>query len=265
MLSLQQVTLESARYRWYGARRWSPLLQNVSFDIAPGEMVALVGGSGEGKSLLLQCLLDLLPENLRFRGEITLDGNRLDRHTIRQLRGNTFSYVPQGVQALNPMLNIRKHLNRACHLTGRAWDETQMVQLLQQSDLEPTVLERFPRQLSGGMAKRILACHASLSQARYIFADEITAWLDTALANQLLEHLRGLCERGCGVLWVTHDLLLAARYADRIVALHQGYITDNIRCEQLQPEEMSEPLKRQWQALPELNPLFMPTGEGIEC
>ncbi len=120
MLSLQRVTLESARYRWYGARRWSPLLQNVSFDIAPGEMVALVGGSGEGKSLLLQCLLDLLPENLRFRGEITLDGNRLDRHTIRQLRGNTFSYVPQGVQALNPMLNIRKHLNRACHLTGRA-------------------------------------------------------------------------------------------------------------------------------------------------
>ncbi|WP_183056369.1 ATP-binding cassette domain-containing protein, partial [Salmonella enterica] len=98
MLSLQQVTLESARYRWYGARRWSPLLQNVSFDIAPGEMVALVGGSGEGKSLLLQCLLDLLPENLRFRGEITLDGNRLDRHTIRQLMGNTFSYVPQGVQ-----------------------------------------------------------------------------------------------------------------------------------------------------------------------
>lgn len=119
MLSLRQVTLESARYRWYGARRWSALLQNVSFDIAPGEMVALVGGSGEGKSLLLQCLLDLLPENLRFRGEIMLDGNQLDRHTIRQLRGNTFSYVPQGVQALNPMLNIKKHLSRACHLTGR--------------------------------------------------------------------------------------------------------------------------------------------------
>lgn len=265
MLSLRQVTLESARYRWYGARRWSALLENVSFDIAPGEMVALVGGSGEGKSLLLQCLLDLLPENLRFRGEITLDGDRLDEHAIRRLRGKTFSYVPQGVQALNPMLNIKKHLRRACHLTGRAWDEAQMVQLLQQSDLDPTVLARFPRQLSGGMAKRILTCHASLSQARYILADEITAWLDTALASQLLAHLRGLCEQGCGVLWVTHDLMLAARYADRIVALHQGRVTDNIPCERLRPEGMSEPLKRQWQALPEINQLFMQSEEGVKC
>ncbi|HCC0886771.1 TPA: ATP-binding cassette domain-containing protein [Salmonella enterica] len=265
MLSLRQVTLESARYRWYGVRRWSPLLDNISFDIAPGEMVALVGGSGEGKSLLLQGLLDLLPENLRFRGEITLDGLRLDRHAIRQLRGNTFSYVPQGVQALNPMLNVKKHLRRACRLTGHIWDEAHMIPLLQQSGLEATVLNRFPRQLSGGMAKRILACHASISQARYILADEITAWLDTVLANQLLDHLRSLCEQGCGVLWVTHDLMLASRYADRIVALYQGRITDNIRREQLQSGEMSEPLKRQWQSLPEINPLFIPSGEGVKC
>ncbi|GAS21882.1 hypothetical protein NGUA29_00006 [Salmonella enterica] len=66
------------------------------------------------------------------------------------------------------------------------------------------------------------------------------------------------------MLWVIHDLLLSARYADRISSLHQGYLRDNIRCEQLQPEEMCEPLKRQWQALPELNRLFMPTVEGIE-
>lgn len=76
MLSLQQVSLDVARYRWYGARKWSSLLQDISFDIAPGQMVALVGGSGEGKSLLLQCLLDLLPDNLRVQGAITLDGKR---------------------------------------------------------------------------------------------------------------------------------------------------------------------------------------------
>lgn len=256
MLSLRQISLEVARYRWYGAKKWSSLLQDVSFDVAPGQMVALVGGSGEGKSLLLQCLLDLLPENLRFHGNITLDGKMLDNNDIRACRGSTFSYVPQGVQALNPLLSIEKHLRRASQLSGQAWNAGQIELLLERHHLETTVLEAFPRQLSGGMAKRILACHAALSQARYILADEITAWLDAPLANQLLEQLRGLCERGAGVLWVTHDLTLAARHADRIVALHQGTVSDNVSREQLLRGEISEHLKRQWRALPERNQLF---------
>ena len=106
------------------------------------------------------------------------------------------------------------------------------------------------------MAKRVLACHASLSQARYILADEITAWLDAPLANQLLEQLREQCEQGAGVLWVTHDLTLAARHADRIVALHQGRVSDNVSREQLLREEISEHLQRQWRDLPERNQLF---------
>lgn len=256
MLSLRQVSLDVARYRWYGAKNWSSLLQNVSFDVAPGQMVALVGGSGEGKSLLLQCLLDLLPENLRVHGTIMLDGKALSSNDMREYRGTTFSYVPQGVQALNPLLSIETHLRRASQLSGQAWNVRDINQLLQRSQLESTVLEAYPRQLSGGMAKRILACHASLSQARYILADEITAWLDAPLANQLLEQLRGLCEQGKGVLWVTHDLTLAARHADRIVALHQGTVSDNVSREQLMREEISEHLQRQWQALPERNQLF---------
>lgn len=219
-------------------------------------MVALVGGSGEGKSLLLQCLLDLLPDNLRFNGVITLEGKTLDSDDIRKCRGNTFSYVPQGIQALNPLLSIEKHLRRACQLSGQQWNAGKIERLLQRSRLESRVLDAFPRQLSGGMAKRVLACHASLSQARYILADEITAWLDAPLANQLLEQLREQCEQGAGVLWVTHDLTLAARHADRIVALHQGRVSDNVSREQLLRGEISEHLQRQWLALPERNQLF---------
>ncbi|GBO49152.1 ATP-binding cassette domain-containing protein [Pectobacterium versatile] len=257
MLSLRQVTLEAAHYRWYGAKVWSPLLQDISLDIAPGEMVALVGGSGEGKSLLLQCLLGLLPENLHFRGNISLDGKIIDNNAISQLRGTDFCYLPQGVQALNPVLDIKKHLKRACQLSGREWDENQIAHLLQKNQLSAAVLNNFPRQLSGGMAKRVLACHASLSHARYILADEITVWLDMPLATQLLNHLRSLCEQGRGILWVTHDLMLAAQHADRIVSLHQGRISDNLSKEQLIHGEMSEQLKRQWQALPERNLLFV--------
>lgn len=117
-------------------------------------------------------------------------------------------------------------------------------------------MHSYPRQLSGGMAKRVLACHASLSHARYILADEITAWLDAALAHQLLRQLRHLCKQGCGILWVTHDLMLAAQHADRIVALHQGQVSDSVSRAQLQRGEISERLMRQWQALPERGTLF---------
>lgn len=205
---------------------------------------------------MLQCLLDLLPDNLRFNGSITLEGKTLDSDDIRKCRGNTFSYVPQGVQALNPLLSIEKHLRRASQLSGQAWNAGKIERLLQRSQLESRVLDAFPRQLSGGMAKRVLACHASLSQARYILADEITAWLDAPLANQLLEQLREQCEQGAGVLWVTHDLTLAARHADRIVALHQGRVSDNVSREQLLRGEISEHLQRQWRALPERNQLL---------
>ncbi|MGE2808631.1 ATP-binding cassette domain-containing protein, partial [Escherichia coli] len=81
--------------------------------------------------------------------------------------------------------------------------------------LQHDILLKYPRQLSGGMAKRILACNAALGGARYILADEITAWLDEPLAFQLLHQLRDLAAQGAGVLWVTHDLSLAARFADR--------------------------------------------------
>lgn len=114
-----------------------------------------MGGSGEGKSLLLQSLLDLLPDNIRLTGKISLNGSPVDNHRLRQLRGKTFSYVPQGVQALNPMLDVQKHLQRAYQLTGKNWNIHHVTQLLAQNQLESSVLRRYPRQLSGGMAKRV--------------------------------------------------------------------------------------------------------------
>lgn len=101
MLSLQQVTLESARYRWYGARRWSPLLQNVSLISRPAKWWHWLAAAGRAKVCCCNACSICCRKIYAF-GEITLDGNRLDRHTIRQLRGNTFSYVPQGYRRLIP-------------------------------------------------------------------------------------------------------------------------------------------------------------------
>ncbi|MBW7984067.1 ATP-binding cassette domain-containing protein [Enterobacillus tribolii] len=259
MLSFKHISIERAHYRWYGKKQWRPLLHDVSFSLNPGELVALVGTSGEGKSLLLQSALDLLPDNLRRRGDICLDGETLPPQQLRRLRGTTLCYVPQGVDALNPLLTVHSHLNRAMRLTNSGGQGV-LSQQLQRHQLALDVLKRYPRQLSGGMARRVLACCATLSPARYILADEITAWLDKEAAAQMLDQLCLLRQRGCGILWVTHDLALAARYADRILSLHQGTLCDNLTRRQLTEGGGSEQLRAHWQALPEYHTLFAPEG-----
>lgn len=256
MLSFEQVTLEAARYNWLGRRHWQPLLSEVSLQLAPGEIVALVGGSGEGKSLLLQSALSLLPDNLRMGGTITLDGVPLCNEGRARLRGHTLCHVPQGVSALNPLLTVERQLGRAARLCGQSGSREQLSQQLLRYQLPVQTLAHYPRQLSGGMAKRILACAAALSGARYILADEITAWLDEPLACQLLTQLRELAREGSGILWVTHDLALAARFADRIALLHQGRVSDSLSCQQLRAGQGSAMLRAHWQALPEFNSLF---------
>jgi peptide/nickel transport system ATP-binding protein len=164
--------------------------------------------------------------------------------------------VPQGVSALNPLLTVERQLGRAARLCGQNGSRERLGEQLQRYQLPATTLDRYPRQLSGGMAKRILACTAALGGARYILADEITAWLDDGLACLLLSQLRELATQGSGILWVTHDLALAARFADRIVALHQGQVSDILSSQHLRQGQGSEMLRAHWQALPEFNALF---------
>ena len=165
MLSFDQVTIEAAHYSWLGRRSWQPLLTDISLQLAPGEIVALVGGSGEGKSLLLQSALTLLPDNLRMRGSISLDGTPLCDASRARLRGHTLCYVPQGVSALNPLLTVERQLGRAARLCGQSGSRERLGEQLLRYQLPATTLDSYPRQLSGGMAKRILACTAALGGA----------------------------------------------------------------------------------------------------
>lgn len=256
MLNFDNVTIESARYSWFGRKRWSPILSDINLTLRRGEVVALVGGSGEGKSLLLQSALALLPQNLRKRGDIRLNGDVLNAQQCQKLRGNTLCYVPQGVSSLNPLLNVGTQLSRSLYLSGSHTCALALEQQIKHYQLQADVLLKYPRQLSGGMAKRVLACNAALGGAHYILADEITAWLDEPLACQLLQQLRDLSAQGAGVLWVTHDLSLAARFADRIVALNEGRVSDDITTDDLKNGLGSPTLQKHWFAQPEHHPLF---------
>ncbi len=101
------------------------------------------------------------------------------------------------------------------------------------------------------MAKRVLTSCATLTNARYILADEVTSWLDDEHACQLLTHLRAFCQQGRGILWVTHDLSLAARFADKIAVLHQGELHETLSADELRNNGGSPWLQSLWAALPE--------------
>ncbi|TQI81087.1 peptide/nickel transport system ATP-binding protein [Serratia fonticola] len=251
MLKFEQFSIEVAHYRWLGRKTWHPLLSDISLEVQPGELVALVGGSGEGKSLLLQSALGLLPDNMRFRGQISLDGKVLTAQSQIEQRGKTLCYVPQGVSALNPLIKVGSQLTRAAQLSGVKLRLEEVALQLQSYNLAPGLMYDFPRKLSGGMAKRVLASCATLTQARYILADEVTSWLDDEHACQLLTHLKANCQQGRGILWVTHDLALAARFADKIVVLHKGGVHETLTAEALKNNGGSPWLRLLWAALPE--------------
>lgn len=265
MLNFRHVSVENVHYNWFGRKRLSPILSDINLTLQRGEITALVGGSGEGKSLLLQSALALLPENLRMRGEIRLEGKSLNTRQCQKLRGNTLCYVPQGVSSLNPLLRVGTQLKRSLHLSGRHTCALALEQQIKHFHLQTDILLKYPRQLSGGMAKRVLACNAALGGAHYILADEITAWLDEPLAFQLLQQLRELSAQGAGVLWVTHDLSLAARFADRIVALNEGRISDDISINELKSGSGSAALRRHWLALPEYYSLFPDNSSSVQA
>lgn len=251
MLELKNLSLLQVRQRWLRKTRWEPMLSEVDLTLAEGELVALVGGSGEGKSLLLQSLLGLLPNAIRAEGEIRLDGQPVSPSRLCALRGNTLSYIPQSVSALNPLVKTGRQIQRAAGLSGCCPSVDDIAEQLSQYRLSPDLLDRYPLSLSGGMAKRVLVSCATLSQSRFILADEITAWLDSCRAELLMQHLKSLCREGRGVLWVTHDLHLAARYADRIAVLHQGTLKETLCAHSLRSGGGSPWVQSLWRSLPE--------------
>lgn len=257
MLRFHRYAIDIAQYRWLRRQGWSPLLHSVSLDIHPGEMVALIGASGAGKSLLLQSVLGLLPRNMRSRGELWLEGELMSSQRDRR----PFSYVPQSVSALNPLITVNDQLARGAKLSGLPLTAQHIPAQLQQLGLSPRIAGYYPRQLSGGMAKRVLACGAVLSTGNYILADEVTAWLDDSHAQQLLGQLKGMCREGKGVLWVTHDLALAARYADKIALIEGGVLSETLPSHALGRTQKAPGLQAMWAALPEQ--AFMQTGERV--
>ncbi|WP_345803109.1 ABC transporter ATP-binding protein [Microbacterium sp. AZCO] len=214
------------------------VLHGVSFDVMPGETVAIVGESGSGKSTTASAVVNLLPGTGHVTaGSIKLDGRELTELTKSQMervRGREIGYVPQDPMSnLNPVWSIGFQVKEAIRANGIASNkkdvEARAVEVLKQAGLADAErrMHQYPHQFSGGMRQRALIGIGLAADPKLLIADEPTSALDVTVQRVILDHMAKLTrEKGTSVLLITHDLGLAAERAEKIVVMQNGEIVE---------------------------------------
>ncbi|MEV5259560.1 ABC transporter ATP-binding protein [Streptomyces anulatus] len=208
---------------------------DARFSVAPGECLALVGESGCGKSVLASALLGLLPANAETTGSAVLGGDTdlltADERTLaRTVRGRRIGLVPQSPAAhLTPVRTVRAQLEESLReltgVRGSALGKAALVAAARASFPEGH-LDRYPHQLSGGLAQRAATALALVGDAPLLLADEPTTGLDRDLVERTVDELRRHTDEGRALLIITHDLAAAERIADRVAVMYAGRIVE---------------------------------------
>ena len=213
-----------------------PAVDGLSFSMAAGEVLGLVGESGAGKSSLALALMRLLPRNVaRHQGVVELDGvncGTLDDDAFRrEVRWRKIAMVFQGaVESLNPVLRVGHQVIEPLLLQGQVsrQEATQeALRLLELVRLPPEVYDRYPHELSGGMKQRALIAMALILKPRLLILDEPTSALDVTVQAQIMDQLKGLKrDLNLGIIFITHDIALASDLCDTIGVMYAGRIAE---------------------------------------
>jgi peptide/nickel transport system ATP-binding protein len=213
------------------------VLRGVRLEVGAGETVGLVGESGSGKSTTARAALRLLPDGAHVSGSVTVCGHEMvdaAPATVREVRRGMAAMVFQEPRAvLNPVRRVGDSATeRLVHVHGmpKAQARARIADLFVQVGLTDPgrLLRRYPHELSGGMLQRVVIAAALSVEPRLLLADEATSALDVTTQAEVLAVLRRLrSEREMGVLFITHDLHLAAAYCDRVYVLRDGEVVDH--------------------------------------
>ena len=213
------------------------LVEDVSFEVRPGECLGILGESGSGKSMTVKSVLGLLDKNFQVSGSAIFDGQDLLKETkeeLRRLRGSRITMVLQNpMTCFDPLYRIGNQMAEtfATHTSWNAQEiRTHSLEILEQMRIRngEEVLEKYPHQLSGGMLQRIMIGIAMALQPELLIADEPTTAIDAITQYEILEEfIRIKKQKNTAMLFITHDLGAISKVADRILVMNSGHVVDS--------------------------------------
>ena len=230
------LSIRNLRIAFPGGAKAAVAVDNLSLDLYPGQVTALIGESGSGKSATILAILGLLPAGTLVSGEIDLGDGSLsfaDEKSLEAMRGRVVGTVFQDpLASLNPVLTIGEQIDEVFQAhRGLPWRQarTESVELLGHVGLPdpPARAKDYAHQLSGGQRQRAAIAMALAGRPIVLLADEPTSALDPTVQAQILDLLLALVEEGTALLLVTHDLAFAAEAADRIAVIYAGRIVEH--------------------------------------
>ncbi len=251
IVEVENLSISFKRYTSRFKQVNHQVISNLNVSIEAGEIVAVVGASGSGKSLLAHALLGILPNHANVSGAMTYKGEPLTAKRQGKLRGKEMSLVPQSVNFLDPLMKIGKQVRQSAKHHKAAFLQKKVFERYR---LPEKTEKLYPFQLSGGMARRALLATAVVSEAELIIADEPTPGLDSAVIEEALTNLRELADNGSAILLITHDIEAALKIADKIAVFYAGTTVEVAPAADFtgKGERLRHPYsKALWRALPQ--------------
>ena len=232
LLDIRKLCVDFSR-----GHKWIPVVQNLSLDVRAGEVFTLVGESGSGKSTVASSIMRLMPVNSRSRisGSVLLGGRELlnlGAAEMRAVRGAEVAMIPQDPSgSLNPLFTIGNQVGEAILAHGGNIPDLRAAVIRRlrrvRIDQPEKRIDQYPHELSGGMRQRVVGAIATACSPRLLIADEPTTALDVTVQAQYLDMLKDLqAETGLAILFITHDMGVAARLSDRLAVMYAGRIVE---------------------------------------
>ena len=227
LLEVNNLSISFTQYVQGLNRHDSKVITDLTIDVDEGEIVAILGSSGSGKSLLAHSILGILPYNSHVAGEIRYEGQVLDQELKEKLRGDEICLIPQSVNFLDPLMKVSEQAIGECKDENEHKEKKlRQREIFDKYGLDESVDDLYPFELSGGMARKVLLSTALVGNPKLLIADEPTPGLDAKSVKETIEDIRNLKEDGKGVLLITHEIDVALKTADRIAIFYSGYVIE---------------------------------------